>query len=79
MALPESLTFNGNEYSVAALSEAARVQITNIQAVDAEIARLQLQLGIAQTARSAYVGALSAAMPAASNVVSSDAPAVSAA
>ena len=63
MALPENIHINGADYVVANLSEAARTQIVNIQAVDAEISRLQMRLGIAQTARNAYVGALTVAMP----------------
>ena len=50
MPLPDILTLNGTEISTAALSEPARQQVTNIQAVDAEITRLQQQLAIAQTA-----------------------------
>lgn len=63
MALPESITINGSSYTVADLSQAARDQIGSIQAVDSEIARLQVRMGIAQTARNAYVGALAAALP----------------
>lgn len=62
MALPESITLNNISYVVADLSEAARSQVQNIQLVEAEILRLQQQMGIAQTARNAYVGALSAAI-----------------
>lgn len=64
MAQPESITFNGKTYPGADLSEAARIQVSNIQVVDAEIAQLQRQLAIAQTARNAYVGALAASLPA---------------
>ncbi len=65
MAQPENITINGTTYAFASLSEAARGHVASIQAVDAEIARLQLQMGIAQTARNAYVGALAASLPAA--------------
>ena len=58
MALPEYLTINGTNYATANLSDAAKLQVGNLQVVDAEIARLQQQLAIAQTARNAYVGAL---------------------
>jgi hypothetical protein len=64
MAQPESINFNGKTYAGADLSEAALIQVGNIQVVDAEIAHLQRQLAIAQTARNAYVGALAAALPA---------------
>jgi hypothetical protein len=62
MALPESISINGKTFASADLGDAARVQVKNIQVVDAEIARLQLQLAIAQTARNAYAGALTAAL-----------------
>ncbi len=61
MPLPESITLNGKTHATADLSDAARDQVVNIQVVDAEIARLQQQLAIAQTARNAYVAALVAA------------------
>ena len=65
MAQPENITINGTTYAFASLSDVARGHVASIQAVDAEIARLQLQMGIAQTARNAYVGALAASLPAA--------------
>lgn len=61
MAL-ESLTLNGTTYAWADLSDAARGQVENIQAVDLEIAHLKRQLAIVQTARSAYASALTAAV-----------------
>lgn len=62
MALPESITLNGTTYTVADLSEAARSQVQNIQIAEAELLRLQQQMGIIQTARNAYVNALSMAI-----------------
>lgn len=62
MTKTPSITINGKDHALADLSEAARVQVGNIQAVDAEITRLQQQLAIAQTARNAYVAALVAAV-----------------
>jgi hypothetical protein len=62
MTTTSSITVNGKSHALADLSEAARVQVGNIQLVDAEIARLQQQLAIAQTARNAYVAALVAAV-----------------
>lgn len=58
MSLPEYLTINGTNYATAKLSDAAKAQVANVQVVDAEIARLQQQLAIAQTARNTYVAAL---------------------
>jgi len=56
------LTVDGQKYSVAELSDEAKNQLVNIQAAEAEINRLQVQLAIAQTARSAYQQALIAAL-----------------
>ena len=64
MNLPEYITINGTNYSSAKLSEEARNQVLNVQIVDTEIARLQQQLAIAQTARNAYSNALIAAVKA---------------
>lgn len=59
MALSKSLTINGSTYEVESLSEAAQMQVANIEGADVEIARLQRQLALMQTARNAYVAALS--------------------
>ncbi len=59
-----SLTVNGVQYIVAGLSEEAKSQLVNVQATEAEINRLQVQLAIVQTARNAYHQALIAALPA---------------
>lgn len=58
MSLPESITIDGMSYATAQLPDEARSQIANVQATDAEIARIQLQLAIAQTARNAYSNVL---------------------
>jgi hypothetical protein len=70
MSLPEYITINGTSYASNKLSEATLAQVANVQVVDAEIARLQQQLAIAQTARNAYVNALMAEVkaPAAAEV-----------
>lgn len=73
MTQPENVTINGNSYALASLTDAARAHVASIQAVDAELARLQLQIGIARTARNAYVNALVASLPAAEAPVASDA------
>ncbi len=59
-----ALTVNGVKYLIADLSEEAKKQVLNIQAAEAEINRLQVQLALAQTARSAYQQALKVALPA---------------
>jgi hypothetical protein len=58
MSLPEYITINGTNYASDKLSPAAREQVANTQIADAEIARLNRQLAIAQTARNAYFSAL---------------------
>mgnify|MGYP001160593585 CR=1 FL=1 len=55
-----TITIDNKPYTIDSLSEQARTQIINIQAVEAEIAQLQRQLAIAQTARSAYASVLKA-------------------
>ena len=46
---------DGVEYSRTAMSDAARVQIGSIRAVELEIAHLHQKLLIAETARRAFV------------------------
>ncbi|RZT10651.1 hypothetical protein SAMN05216319_0886 [Duganella sp. CF402] len=58
MSLPQYVTINGTSYASEKLSAAAKAQAANVQVVDAELARLQQQIAIAQTARNAYVAAL---------------------
>ncbi|WP_342116670.1 hypothetical protein [Pseudoduganella sp. OTU4001] len=58
MTLPQYININGTSYSADKLSAEAKQQAANIQVVDAELARLQQQIAIAQTARNAYSNAL---------------------
>ena len=58
MSLPQYITINGTSYASEKLSDAAKMQAANVQVVDAELARLQQQVAIAQTARNTYVAAL---------------------
>jgi len=58
MSLPQYITINGTAYASENLSDAAKAQALNLQVVDAELARLQQQIAIAQTARNAYGAAL---------------------
>ena len=57
------ISINGQPYSPDDLSENAKNQILNLRATDQEIARLQQQLAIAQTARAAYANALAKELP----------------
>jgi len=62
---PDALevTVNGVSYAVAELSPEAQAQVSNLQFVDGEIARLQSQLAVYTTARLAYENALREALP----------------
>lgn len=59
----QALTIDGTEYHAAELSEEARTQIMQVKVTDQEIERLNQQLAIAQTARTAYANALKAELP----------------
>lgn len=60
---PRTVTIDGTEYDLDKLSEEARNQVMNLRVTDQEIGRIQQQLAIYQTARTAYAQALSAALP----------------
>jgi len=60
---PQTLTIDGTDYNLADLSDNAKSQVTNLRVTDQEIARLQQQLAIYQTARTAYAQALKAELP----------------
>jgi|AntRauTorckE5430_2_1112549.scaffolds.fasta_scaffold00221_4 hypothetical protein len=57
------ITIDDTEYNTADLSENARNQVINLRVTDQEIVRLQQQLAIFQTARTAYARALSDELP----------------
>ena len=59
-----TIKIDGKEYEVATLSDEAKNQLTSIQFVDSELARLQAKAAALQTARIAYSKALQAALPA---------------
>jgi hypothetical protein len=52
------VTIDNKEYDIDALPEQAKLHLLNIQFVDAELARLQAQVAVFQTARIAYGKAL---------------------
>lgn len=64
MEKKQIITIDSKEYVLESLSELARKQITSLQVVDQEIARLQTQLSIAQTARSVFANGLKGNLPA---------------
>lgn len=59
----QKIKINGVEHDLDNLSDEAKGQLTNLRVTDQEIARLQTQLAIFQTARAAYARALGAALP----------------
>lgn len=62
--MSNTLTLDGREFDLDSLPHAAKVHLTRLQFVEAEIARLQAQLVAMQTARNAYLEALRATLPA---------------
>ena len=56
----DEVTIDGVTYKISELTETARQELNMLQATDAEIQRLNIQLAIAQTARSAYGASLNA-------------------
>ena len=57
------ITIDNHTYDLDTLSPEARAQLSSLQFVDAELARLQAQAAVLQTARVAYAKALQAALP----------------
>jgi hypothetical protein len=57
---PDNLSVNidGKGYVINELSNAAKLQLTNVQAVDRLISNIKQQQAIMQTARNAYINAL---------------------
>jgi len=58
-----TVTIDDKEYSIDALSDDAKANITNVQLVDQKIAQAQQEIAILQTARNAYIAALKASLP----------------
>lgn len=57
------ISIDGTSYNLSEFNDAAKKQLVNVKLVDQELAHLQRQRGIASVARSAYVRAVSAALP----------------
>lgn len=58
-----TITIDNRDYDLDTLSDEAKAQLQSLQFCDAELARLQAQASIIQTARMAYSKALQAALP----------------
>ena len=54
----KTITIGNTEYQVSDLSRRARSAAVNINTTDAELRRLKIQLGIAQTARKVFADVL---------------------
>lgn len=57
------ITIDNKPYDLNTLSTEAKAQLASIQFCDAELARLQAQAAVLQTARMAYSTALKATLP----------------
>jgi hypothetical protein len=58
-----TLKIDGQDYDLEAFSDEAKGQLNNMQFVDSELARLNAQAAVLQTARASYAAALTAALP----------------
>lgn len=58
-----TITIDNKNYDLDALSNEAKAQLTSIQFVDQELARLQAKSAAMQTARAAYARALGELLP----------------
>jgi hypothetical protein len=56
--MAQKITIDNTEYALDSLSDAARRQVINLHATDREIARVQSQLAMLQTARTTYAAIL---------------------
>lgn len=57
------VTLNGVSHRLSTLSEEARAQVSSLQFVDSEIARLHAKLAVYTTARKGYQDALQQLLP----------------
>ncbi len=58
-----TIKIDNQEYDYDTLSDNAKAQLQSLQFCDAELARLQAQAAVLQTARAAYAKGLQAALP----------------
>ena len=59
-----TLKIDNKEYGLDTLSDECKAQLASIQFVEQELARLQAQIAVMQTAKSTYVQALKNSLPA---------------
>ena len=58
-----TLKIDNTEYNLDSLSNEAKAQLASLQFVDQELARLQAQMAVLQTARNAYLNGLKLLLP----------------
>ena len=58
-----NITIDNQDYDLDSLSDEVKGQLASLQFVDSELARLNAQSAVLQTARVAYANALKAALP----------------
>ena len=58
-----NIKIDNKEYDLDTLSEECKAQLASIQFVEQELARLQTQAAVLQTAKAAYLQALKASLP----------------
>ena len=58
-----TISIDNHTYDLDILSDDARAQLQSLQFVDSELARLQAQAAVLQTARMAYAKGLNEALP----------------
>ena len=58
-----TIKIDNKEYDVDTLSEECKAQLASIQFVEQELARLQAQVAVLQTAKAAYLQGLKASLP----------------
>ncbi len=58
-----TLKIDNIDYDLDSLSNDAKAQLQSIQFVDQELARLQAQIAVLQTARNAYLSGLKSLLP----------------
>ena len=57
------VTIDDKEYDLDTLSDECKAQLASIQFVEQELARLQAQAAVLQTAKAAYLQVLKASLP----------------
>ncbi len=58
-----NIKIDNKEYDLDTLSEECKAQLASIQFVDQELARLQAQTAVLQTAKASYLQGLKASLP----------------